>query len=197
MLRRRTSRKTSKQLKNMKTRRGTELKPLVLDATPIIYLCKIGLSEVFTEFPEKKYTTPKVLEEVVEKGKTMGAPDASIAEQLIKKSIIKVRELTDKELITQLSKISNLHEAEIQVLALARELHGVAIMDESIAREVARIYNINAHGTAYLLLRLFHKRRISKKPLLDAINRMVSAGWRLTAEEYARIMKELETETRR
>jgi len=31
-----------------------------------------------------------------------------------------------------------------------------------------------------------------KKQAKEAINRMVSAGWRLTAEEYAKLTKELE-----
>lgn len=167
-------------------------KPLILNATPIIYLCKIGLSRIFTEFSEEKYTTPKVFQEVVNKGKSMGAPDAFIAEELIQQSIIKVREPKNVDFIGKLSRISDLHKAEIQVLALAKELDGVAIIDESIAREVARIYNIETHGTAFLLLRLLYRGKLSKKQTREAIDKMISAGWRLTAEEYAKLIKELE-----
>jgi len=166
--------------------------PLILNATPIIYLCKIGLSKIFTEFSEEKYTTPKVVEEVVNKGKSIGAPDAFIAEELIQQSTIKVREPKNVDFIGKLSRISDLHKAEIQVLALAKELDGVAIIDESIAREVARIYNIETHGTAFLLLRLLYRGKLSKKQTREAIDKMISAGWRLTAEEYAKLIKELE-----
>ncbi|MFQ5758239.1 MAG: DUF3368 domain-containing protein [Candidatus Bathyarchaeia archaeon] len=167
-------------------------KSLILNATPIIYLCKIGLSKIFKEFSEEKYTTPKVVEEVVDKGKILGAPDAFIADELIQQSTIKVRAPKNVDFINKLSRIPDLHPAEIQVLALAKELKGIAIIDESIAREIARIYSIETHGAAYLLLRLLHRGRLSKKQTKEAINRMITAGWRLTAEEYAKLTKELE-----
>ena len=163
-----------------------------MNATPIIYICKIGLSRVFNEFLEEKYTTPKVVEEVVDKGKVLGAPDAFIAEELIQRSIIRVREPKIAGFLALLSTLPHLHEAEAQVLALAKELEGVAIVDESLAREVSRLYDVEAHGTAYLLLRLLYGGRLSKKQVRDAIDGMVAAGWRLTAEEYAKLARELE-----
>jgi len=66
-------------------------------------------------------------------------------------------------------------------------------VDESIAREVSRLYGIEAHGTAYLLLRLLYRGRLSKKQVKEAVTGMISAGWRLTAEEYAKLTRELET----
>lgn len=166
---------------------------MIFNATPFIYLCRIGFSQAFTEFSEEKYTTPKVVEEVVDKGKNLAAPDAFIVEQMIKQLIIKVREPKNREFINQLLKISNLHEAEAQVLALAKELDGIAVIDESIARQVARIYNIEAHGTIYLLLRLVYREKLSKKKVRKAVDKMVSAGWRLTSEEYAKLIEQLET----
>lgn len=167
-------------------------KPLIFNATPIIYLCKIGLSKIFEDFSEEKYTPPKVIEEVVTKGKQLGASDAFIAEELIRKSIIRVIEPRNIELVNLLSRIPDLHQAEIQVLALAEELDGIAIIDEGIAREVSRIYNIEAHGTAFLLFRLLYRKKLSKKQVKEAINKMLTAGWRLTAEEYTELTKELE-----
>ena len=156
-------------------------------------MCKIGLSSIFTEFSEDKYTTPMVVKEVVDKGKKLGAPDAFIVEQMIKESIIKVKEPKEVELIDRLMRISNLHGAEAQVLALAKEMDGTAIIDEGIARQIARIYNIEAHGTVYLLLRLVYRGRLSRDEARKAIERMISAGWRLSAEEYAKLMTQLET----
>jgi len=168
------------------------LKPFIFNATPIIYLCKIGLANIFTEFSEEKYITPQIVEEVVDKGKKLGAPDAFIAEQLIKQSIIKVKEPKNIHFIKLLSRMPDLHQAEVQVLALAKELNGMAILDESIARQVASIYNIETHGTTYLLLRLLYRGKLSKKQVKKSIEQMISTGWRLTAEEYLRLTRELE-----
>jgi len=164
----------------------------VLDATPIIYLCKTGRSRIFGDFSEEKYTTPKVVEEVIDKGKILGAPDAFIADELVQRSIIKVREPARSGFLALLLTLPHLHEAEAQVLALAKEMGGVAIIDESLAREFSRLYNVEAHGTAYLLLRLMYRGRLSRKQVRDAIDGMILAGWRLTAEEYAKLMRELE-----
>jgi predicted nucleic acid-binding protein len=175
------------------TQRAKEMqKSLIFNATPIIYLCKIGLSKIIQEILENKYTTPKVVEEVVNKGKNLGAPDALIAEKLIKQSIIKVQEPQNSAFINQLSKLPDLHKAEIEVLTLARELDGIAIIDESIARQVSRIFNIETHGTVYLLLRLLYRGKLTKKQVKESIDKMISIGWRLTAEEYIKLIKQLE-----
>jgi len=170
----------------------TFLKPFIFNATPLIYLCKIGLSFVFTEFLEEKYTTLKVVDEVVNKGKILGTPDAFIVERLIKRSAIKVMKPVNTAFVDQLLKTTNLHQAEIEVLALTKELNGIAIIDEAIARQVARIYNVQAHGTAYLLLRLVYKGKLSKKQVRKAFDKMISVGWRLTAEEYGKLIQQLE-----
>jgi len=168
------------------------LKPLVFNATPLIYLCKIGLSNVLVQFSEEKYMTPDVVKEVVDKGKSLGAPDAFVVEQLVQQSVLKVKAPSNVAFIEQLVKIPDLHQAEIQVLALAKEMNGIAILDEGIARQVARIYNIEAHGTVYLLLRLLFKGIFSKEQVREAVDRMITIGWRLTAEEYRTLLKELE-----
>lgn len=167
-------------------------KPIVLNATPIIYLCKVGQSTLLRQLQEEKYTTQKVIEEVIDKGKLIGAPDAFIAEQLVQQAIVKVKQPRSSAFMNLLSKIPDLHQAEIQVLALAKELNGIAIVDESIARDTARIYGIEAHGTVYLILRLLYQSKITKKKAKEAIDKMIQLGWRLTAEEYAKLIRELE-----
>jgi predicted nucleic acid-binding protein len=168
------------------------LRPLVLDATPLIYLCKIGYASMFAEFPERKVTTPRVVGEVVGRGKELGAADAFAVEELIQRGIIEVTTLKDKGLMEKLMKISDLHPAEAEVLALAKEMDGTAITDEGIARRVARVYVIRAHGTAYLLMRLIYQGRISRNAAKRAVDKMISAGWYLAAEDYAKLMKMLE-----
>jgi len=128
----------------------------------------------------------------VNRGRILGAPDALVVEQLIGRSIIEVKEPKEADFVDQLLRISNLHTAEAQVLALTRELDGIAIVDEGVARQVARIFGIQAHGTIYLLLRLVYRGKLSKKRVRRAVEEMISFGWRLTAEEYAKLIEELE-----
>jgi len=167
-------------------------KPFIFDATPLIYLSKTGLSNVLTQFSEEKFTTPEVIEETVNKGKNLGAPDAFIIEQLIQQSNTKVKKPSNTAFIKQLTKMPDLHHGEIQVLALAKEMKGIAIIDESIARHIADIYNVEVHGTVYLLFRLLFSGKLSKRQVREAEDKMIGVGWRLTAEEYSRLLKRLE-----
>ncbi len=48
------------------------MKPLIFDATPLIYLGKVNLIEKMKHFPEEKYTTESIYREVVEEGKKGG-----------------------------------------------------------------------------------------------------------------------------
>ncbi|CAG0980742.1 MAG: DUF3368 domain-containing protein [Candidatus Methanoperedens sp.] len=48
------------------------MKPLVFDATPLIYLGKIKLLDKVAHFPEDKYITKSIFREVVERGKEHG-----------------------------------------------------------------------------------------------------------------------------
>jgi len=165
-------------------------KPLIFNASPLIYFCKVGFSNIFKKLAEDKYTTLKVEQEVVSVGKSKGFSDAFIVEELINTSIINVANPKNKIFIKKLEKIPNLHEAEIQVLALAKEMDGIAILDEGLAREVGKMYFIEVHGSAYLLLRLFQEKVISNEKARKTLDDMIGAGWRLSAEDYARIIRE-------
>ncbi len=129
------------------------MKPLVFDATPLIYLGKINLIEKIKHFPEDKYTTQSVCKEVVDVGKNSGRQEAFVIEKLIKNKVIKVKIPSNRQYISTLRENPKIHEADADVLALATELNGMALLDDEEARGMAEIEGIEHHGTIYLLLR--------------------------------------------
>jgi len=167
-------------------------KSFILNATPLIFLSKIGFSSILNEFKEEKFTTPLVKEEVVTKGKEIGVPDAVVIEAMIKSGILKVRTPTQNDFINVLRQVPELHEAEIQVLALTKEINGIAILDDTVARQAAIVFEIEVHGTAYLLLRQYFMGFLSKKQTITALNKMISVGWWISAGEYVKILEELD-----
>lgn len=78
--------------------------PLIFNSTPLIYLTKVSLAKLLKEIPEKKFTTTKVFNEVVQEGKKKGAPEASLLESLFKEETIKVRNPNDKEYLKSVKK---------------------------------------------------------------------------------------------
>ncbi|MCX9075622.1 MAG: hypothetical protein OIN88_13400, partial [Candidatus Methanoperedens sp.] len=110
------------------------MRPLIFDATPLIYPGKANLIEKIKHFPEDKYTTKSVYREVVEEGKKSGKPEVFMIEGIIKNGIIKIKMPADESHVSYLRENPNIHEADADVLALASELNGIAIMDDEEAR---------------------------------------------------------------
>jgi len=172
-------------------------KPLIFNSTPLIYLTKVSLAKLLKEIPEEKFTTTKVFNEVVQEGKKKGAPEASLLESLFKEETIKFRNPNDKEYLKSVKKMSveserhPLHEAEAEVLCLAKELNGIAIADDQVARSVARLLGIELHGTGYILGKIFATGKIKKGELIEKVKEMRNEGWHVTAEDYLKIIEYL------
>lgn len=168
------------------------MKPLVFNSTPLIYLTRIGLSRIFEELKDEKLTSPSVKHEVVEEGKRKGVADAIILDKLFQKGIFKVVKPKNASLLETLLQTKGLHVTDAEVLVIAKEHDGIAIVDDEVARKTAKIYEIAYAGTPYILVKAVSQGLIAKEKAKQAINDMVFAGWRCGVETYAKIMESLE-----
>lgn len=168
------------------------MKPLVFNSTPLIYLTKAGLSRVFEGLQGEKLTSPLVKREVVDEGKRKGIPDAIVLDKLFANGVFKVCQPSDRTFLARLSNTRGLHLADAQVLALACEHAGIAVIDDDVARKTAKVYSIDYVGSPYVLIRAACEGLISKAKAKQAVNDMVSAGWRCNVESYAKIMEVLD-----
>ena len=168
------------------------MKPLIFNSTPLIYLTKAGLSTVFVNLQGEKMTSPTVKREVVDEGKRKGVPDAIVLEKLFENGVFKVCKPNDESFLSRLLKTSGLHMADAEVLALARERGGFAVIDDEVARKTAKVYGIGYVGSTYVLMRAVCEGIISKDAAKQALNDMIFAGWRCSVESYAKIIEVLE-----
>jgi len=164
------------------------VKPLVFNATPLVYITKVGLSKVFEDLKNEKLTSPHVKREVVDEGKRKGVPDAIILEKMFKNNVFKVTETKNQNFLETLLETKGLHITDAEVLAIAKERDGIAVIDDEVARKTARIYGISYVGTPYILMRAVSQGLITKERVKQAINEMIFAGWRCSVESYAKIM---------
>jgi predicted nucleic acid-binding protein len=173
-------------------------KPLVLNSTPLIYLTRVSLTTLFTNLNEDKITTSKVYHEVVVQGKKKGSPEALLLEKLFKKKMLIIHEPTNKEFMKTLVEVAAnlerqpLHEAEAEVLAVANEVKGVAIIDDKVARSVASLFGIETHGTGYVLGKMYSTGKMEKETLIQKVKEMRNQGWYISGEDYLDIIKHLE-----
>jgi predicted nucleic acid-binding protein len=140
----------------------------------------------------EKVTSPKVKSEVVDEGRRKGVPDAVVLEKLFDSKVFRVVEPKDEEFLSRLLKTRGLHVTDAEVLALAHELNGVAVVDDGVARNTAKVYGIGYVGTPYVLARAVCEGLVTKERAKQAVNEMVSVGWRCSVESYAKIIEALE-----
>ena len=169
-----------------------QVKPLVFNSTPLIYLTKAGLSRVFEGLQGEKLTSPVVKREVVDEGRRKGVPDAIVLNKLFMNGVFRVCEPVDKKFLARLLETRGLHLADAEVLALAHERSGIAVVDDEVARKTAKVYGVDYVGSPYILMRAVCEGLISKAKAKQAVNDMVSAGWRCNVESYAKIMEVLD-----
>ncbi|MDI6904584.1 MAG: DUF3368 domain-containing protein [Candidatus Bathyarchaeia archaeon] len=168
------------------------MKSLVFNATPLIYLTKVGLRKVFKGLKNEKVTSPEVKREVVDEGKRKGVPDAIVLEKMFENKVFKVVEPKDGGLLSRLLETRGLHVTDAEVLTIAKERNGIAVIDDEVARKTARIYGISYAGTPYILMRAVVKRLITKERAKQAINEMIFACWRCSVETYVKITEAIE-----
>ena len=165
----------------------------IFDSSPLIYLNKVGLNWIFKQLEGEKIIPTEVYKQVVTEGKNQGYADALISADLVNKGVIKVVQVAEngfKEMLKSLEK--ELHEGELEVLTLAKNKGGIAVLDESIAREVGSVLRIEVRGTLFLIFLMVRKRELKKEEAKYKVDLMIRNGFRLGHEEYQEFLNLLE-----
>jgi len=168
------------------------LKPLVFNSSPLIYLAKADLLPKIEKLSRTNIIPKTVYEEVVLKGKKIGVKDAFLIEKLIKKKVFEVFAVKDKRILKRILENPNIHRADAEVLAVAKEVDGIAIVDDASCRSMAKVEEIEAVGTLYLIIRMFRKGILSEKEAREGLDKMISSGWWCSTELYTKAIKSLE-----
>jgi len=156
-------------------------------------MVRVSLSNLLRELDEPKIITRSVYDELLE-GEALGKPEATALRGLIDEKTIKLQDPEDEGFVLKIVKLAAekerrpLHRAEADVIALTKELDGVAVSDDHVARSVARLIGIELHGTGYILGRIYKAGRISKNELLENVREIRRSGWRITEEDHEKIL---------
>jgi predicted nucleic acid-binding protein len=169
------------------------MKPLIFDATPLIYLARIGLANLLETIPAPRFASRSVFTEVVEHGMAKGHADALALSHLFEVKAISIVDPSDKGILSALRKVRGLEEPDAETLAIAKERNYRAVVDDLLARKVARTYAIDFVGTPFILRFATQNRLLAKREALRAVDDMIEAGWRCGPELYRAITRMIET----
>jgi predicted nucleic acid-binding protein len=158
---------------------------IVSNATPLIYLAKVGKIEFLKKVFGEVFIPEEVKIEVVDRGKLLGERDAYVIEKAIGEGWLKV-------LTTEIVEVPiKLESGEVAVLSLAKKL-GLreVLLDEVSARVAARLLDLTPRGTVFVLLKALEKMEIDLNGFLEVLNQLMRHGFRLKEEVYVEAVRE-------
>lgn len=138
-----------------------------------------------------KYLPSSVYEEVVEVGKEKGFNDALITKELVERKVLKVKE-PPKEILNRIMLHQDIHPGEAETLSLAKDLNGIAITDDPVARAIADMHDVSREGSYMVILRMLDAGEIDKEKAKSSLRKLVDSGWRCDVELYENIMGKIE-----
>ncbi|MHB1907818.1 MAG: hypothetical protein ACYCQJ_02970 [Nitrososphaerales archaeon] len=171
---------------------------LILDAAPLIYLCKSGIAKHLDALATQYslFTTREVYEEVYVRGLEKHVEEAHLLKELFQgdDSLVKVlpHESKAKQKHDWDLNQSGLHRGEITIIESALSLGATAIIDDKRARNVARTMGVNLGGTVSLVLEITRMKVISKSKAKEAIAEMIGKGWYCSTKDYVLMMKAID-----
>jgi len=165
----------------------------IINASPIIYLGKIGAITLLPKLFSRCYTTTIVKKEVLGDKKV---PEFLILEECFS-DWLTVKNPSYKQLIKRLEDLQ-IHSGEASIIALGKEMQEKAeekiiIIDDLTAREIARTLELKITGTLGIILKALHQRLIMKKECKYFLQFLIeNTTFRISTTMFSKILKEID-----
>jgi predicted nucleic acid-binding protein len=154
---------------------------IVSNATPLIYLAKLGRLHLLKAFFQAVIIPEEVKREVVDRGKEQNSIDAFLVEEALKKGWIKIKKVQLREDMEALG----IDKGEAEAISLAVELNSDEILvDQTHARLAATMFGLKPRGTIYVLIRALNEDIFDYDEYLKILEDLVRSGFRMSDEVY-------------
>ena len=159
---------------------------VVVNATPLIALSLINQLELLNQLFDEVIIPDGVYQEVAISGASKPG-----AVELKNASWIQVQSVTPSSTIEPL--LLGLDRGELEVILLAVSIKpDWVIIDEKLARRVAKVMGLSVKGTVGILLAGFYAGYLSQKETLDSLQELVNNGIRLSPQIINWVKTELD-----
>lgn len=142
----------------------------------LIHLAKLSLLEQSCNYFKKIFIPDLVHKEII-KGGERDFPEVPIIINLIKDKKIVVKKIWDKSLVKRANQF-NVQKGEAEVVALYwQERADFIATDDDNVRRKKLLLKINIIGTPSIILRLYKKKMINKRKLIQSVLELRKIGW--------------------
>lgn len=159
---------------------------MISNSSPLIIFSKLNKLDLLKKVLGEIMISEAVYEEVVRRGGEVNAPDSLLVKDYFDQGNIEVKKLEGKwkKKAVFLKKVyQSLDYGESETICLAlQEKEKIILIDEKIARKVAKIYDIDSIGSLGVLLLAFRRKLLNERRIREIINEMIRNEFRLGAE---------------
>lgn len=165
----------------------------VINASPLIYLGKLGSLGLLPKLFNEIWTSPEVKREVLNSKST---PEILILKVAFT-SWLQTYQIQNNSFLKKLLDLQ-IHRGEATIITIAKELQelkkeSIAIIDDLAAREIARTLNIPIIGTIGVLLRGVKKNFLTPKEFKQQLEKLVEeTDFRMSIKLYTQLIKRFE-----
>jgi uncharacterized protein len=173
----------------------------VSNTSPLIWLARIGKLKLLEELFGGVLISEQSYREAVEKGLEEGFSDALAIKDACDQGWITIKRLDEKqiELCQRIMRHSfELHLGEAQAIVLAREAieDTLLLMDDSSGRAFAETWGLKVKGVLYVILAAMRRELLDKAEAKEAVLTLVQKGFRIESKFLARIIQEIEKDSK-
>jgi len=167
----------------------------VSNATPLIYLARLGRLHLLNDLYGKVQIPPEVKVETVDRGKAKGYPDAYVIEEALNDGWLITDALTDENerKSEALAEMTGIDIGEAQAIILTKQKNEKEVLiDQSNAREVARNLGLSPRGTIFIILTSIKRELITKDIAKQMLVRLIEVNFYISANIYRDALNAIE-----
>lgn len=153
---------------------------IVSNSTVIIFLAKINKLDLLKSMFNSVLIPEAVKNEAVDEGKKKNYIDAMQIEKAINDGWIKAEPVQIENIVDNL----NIDKGEAEAISLAHQKKLKLLMDQTHAREAAKLLNLQPRGTLYVLFLALSKKLIDYDEYLKLLEELIGYGFRMSQEVY-------------
>ncbi len=152
---------------------------IISNTSPLIHLAKVGKLELLKKLFKTLLIPHSVYGEIMKHPRNT---ETIIIKKAEKEGWLRIKRVT---LRGQLKKFSTVARTELEVIALAVKKKTIALIDDKNAVQIANIFNVDVHGTLFIILRAVKQKLLTKKEAINTLNKMMENEFYLSNDVYA------------
>lgn len=167
----------------------------VSDATPLIYMAKLGKLHLLKDLFTQIQMPPEVKSETIDRGKAKGYPDAIIIEQALNEGWLTTHSLTEENMkrSNALAQITGIDVGEAQAIILTKQKNEkLVLVDQANAREAARKLGLKPRGTIYIIITAMKRKLVTREEAKQALENLIEANFHMSVKIYRDALKIIE-----